>query len=185
MLRRAFKRVAGLPCWNVKDGLGSVLMLEFGEPSLRIRGGNPKSRHLNRRRVHVKGTHTLLVEMCDWELRPPGGRRFHSEQSRAKLRAAARWLDGQVITEVEVAVRPLRCTLVLDDGSEFRMQRYRRSRSDDALFTLFSARKSLSLRADGSLEDGPRNLLPERREAVTPCRVFLGAPRSSSQPRHK
>src|SRR5947209_15880038 len=68
-----FRPVYGLPCWNAKEGYGSFLTMEFGEPHLVIR--EPRSRPefsprlrraLARRLVTVRGEWHLWIYCCQW-----------------------------------------------------------------------------------------------------------------------
>src|SRR5439155_24926976 len=86
----------------------SMLMLEFGDPNLRIReprevssSTSAKVRKLfSLRSVRVWGDWRLTIFGCTWELNPDGRAIADSGSSRARIRKALAILDGQALVKV-------------------------------------------------------------------------------------
>ena len=167
--RRYFDRIARQPCWHATAEYGTWLSLNFGQPKLVIREGNPssKSELMRRRKVTVQGDGLLWVEMGAWELREGRRRLFHSEQSRSFLRRAAARLDGQILVRLEVQTSPLRSTFSFDHGSVLSVWAHETNEDDDPLWHIYGGRGCLSLLAGGKVEYGHGNSQSPRRVAAS------------------
>jgi hypothetical protein len=116
----------GKPCWNVHQGHGAFLTLEFGEPSLEIEeprapkpGTLPRAARLLRRRsVRVRGAWRLWVYCCHWQIvnRETGRILAHEESTRRTIEKAAFFLDGQALQRVAVSAHPSISMLHFDLG---------------------------------------------------------------------
>jgi hypothetical protein len=151
-----FAEVVGRPCWQVSSEYGTWLSLNFGQPSLHIREGNPEARltSMQRRQATIRGSSLLWVEMGGWELLKKSKRLFHSGQSRGYLRKAASQLDGQLLDRVEIIASPLQTSFFFDHGSELRVFIHPESSRDEPLWHLYTGENCLSLLANGILEHG-------------------------------
>lgn len=90
----AFAPILGRPAWQVKQGHGSFLTLEFGEPRLLI--DEPKERRGRRYRiVTIRGDWHLWVYCCSWDIFQDGERLAHSESDHQTIEKATNQLDGQ------------------------------------------------------------------------------------------
>jgi hypothetical protein len=106
----AFAPLIGLPSWNVKQGHGSSLTFEFGDPRLVIR--EPKQlaatttpavqRIFARRRVHLHGAWHLWIYCCNWRLQLPNQDACHSESADWTIKSALTSLDGQQLLSVSI-----------------------------------------------------------------------------------
>ena len=161
VLRRHFRRLSGLPSWGVTEEYG-VLGLSFGVPRLQVREAIPDSkvRALQRRRTWISGQHLLLVEPCNWEVLHAPRRRIASDQQPHLRKRAARALNGQVLVNLVLTVRPLSATFHFDQGTRLVLKRQRRAPRDSLLWRLYSPRSYVGLRSDAQLEFG--TLRPER-----------------------
>ena len=95
-----FRRVIGLPCWNVRQGYGSFLTFEFGNPSLEIReprhvpDASPRARELlARRRVTVVGEWHLWIYCCGWRIACGGEELASWDSDEERIRAACQELN--------------------------------------------------------------------------------------------
>lgn len=102
-----FRPLIGLPCWNVKQGYGSFLTFEFGEPSLATREprdiphASSRVREVFARRlVTVHGQWHLWIYCCGWQIRLRGEGLADDESSDDKIAAACGALDGQALQQV-------------------------------------------------------------------------------------
>ena len=78
-----FEPLFGSPCWQIANFHGSMLMIEFGNPTVQIEEAVIRPTPLPdrqggalRRRVTVLGEWTLTIEQCQWGIEaegsPPG-----------------------------------------------------------------------------------------------------------------
>src|SRR4029077_11157532 len=110
--KKVFAGILGKPCWDVKLGQGSFLMLEFGTPHLVVRepiatrkGVSAKVRaDLARRRVYARGEWHLWIAYCDWEVRCRG-KRVVDSSTKLGTRRAADFLNGQKLTHFSISPR--------------------------------------------------------------------------------
>ncbi len=105
----AIAPVIGRPSFLVRQGYGSVITLEFGEPHLDVAEPRPLTTRLGdstapmmRRRVRVRGDWHLFVYMCAWSLSAGGLELAHSKSDEATIDEALRVLDGQALLNVAV-----------------------------------------------------------------------------------
>jgi hypothetical protein len=101
--------VYGRPACSMKQGYGSSLTMEFGEPDLQIReplvtspGASSQSReNLSRRRVTVTGQWHLWIYCCNWSIAEYDCELAGSESSTEVIARGTRRLDGQKLLSVE------------------------------------------------------------------------------------
>ena len=101
------KGLFGQPCWNVRQGHGSFLTLEFGQPRLEVRepleapGASPRVRQLlARRQVTVGGGWHLWIYCCGWRLSQNGEDLAWWSSVEEKVEVGCRELDGQALREI-------------------------------------------------------------------------------------
>lgn len=130
-IEKIFKRLYGKPCWNVKPGYGSFLMLEFGTPHLEVREPATAKRvafakvrtGLACRNVFVHGEWHLWIYCCDWEVFC-GSKRIGDSSTKAKIRQAAAYLDGQRLTRFSFSPRTACCVFEFDLGATLKTRPY-------------------------------------------------------------
>ena len=96
VIEEAFSQLYGKPCWQVKQGYGSFLTFEFGEPHLHIREPKPASEQasakvrklLARRQVTIHGDWHLWIYLCDWQILSHGQAIANSESDREVVKKA-------------------------------------------------------------------------------------------------
>jgi hypothetical protein len=135
-IERSFKAVLGRPCWGVRGGVGSFLVLEFGQPRLEVRDpivvadtySTPRVRRLLRSRtVTVVGRWHLWIDCCAWEVRSSQRLVGTSLSSSRGIDRAAAFLDGQKLIGVALDPRRAATTFEFDLGGRLRTKPYARS----------------------------------------------------------
>jgi hypothetical protein len=124
-----FKPIIGLHAWQVRQGHGSFLTLEFGKPHLRIR--EPKlniSSELDsvkelfrRRKVIVAGEWHLWIQYAKWKIETENDHVSDLEEDRNVVMKVLEELDGQILLGVEVNVPEQFIMLNFDLGPKLRM----------------------------------------------------------------
>ena len=169
MIRRinqSFGKLYGQPCWNVRNGHGSFLTLEFGEPRLEIREphiSDSESRNVRewacRRSVNVVGKWHLWIYSCDWKVVVDGKAKADSSTVR-KMERAPRILDGQILKELGTKDRGKSWDFTFDLGATLHTTPYDR-RSEQ--WTLYEpGNKVLSVRADKKYSYGSGDRTPKK-----------------------
>jgi hypothetical protein len=105
----AFSPIIGLPSWSVRQGHGSFVDLEFGEPVLTV--GSPENRLIFLdeapprtlvRPARVSGEWNLWIYCCEWSLMLNGTQLAHCESDRVRIARALNVLNGQSLTDLTV-----------------------------------------------------------------------------------
>ncbi len=118
----AFAPLIGLPCWQVQQGVGSFLTLEFGIPHLRI--AEPlRFRGSEKRRVTIAGEWHVWIYCCEWVLSNNGRDLVNSDDERADIAEALDVLDGQALESVEIDASNANTTFRFDLGGELSTRR--------------------------------------------------------------
>lgn len=154
VIEEAFGQIYGKPCWNVKQGFGSFLTFEFGNPHLEIREPDPnphtvspKLRWLHsRRRVTIHGDWYLWIYCCRWKLWEGKKLICHSESTRRIIEKALRNLDGQALQTVRVNPKNSLSEFGFDLGGRLETKRFNRKSEQWLLYEPNG--KVLTLRAD-------------------------------------
>ena len=105
-----FQPVLGKMCWDVKNGVGSSLTFEFGEPHFEVIGEpfvskskKPRVvRAFARRRVSIYGDWHLWIWSCDWRFFRNDTFIGDSESNKRELKQIALDLEGQALVSVKV-----------------------------------------------------------------------------------
>lgn len=153
VFRKVFNEIYGKPCWNVKPRYGSFLTLEFGRPHLDVRepivaskDQSPKVRKLlARRNVFVHGEWHLRIGSCAWEVLSNGGQ-VGNGSTKASMRRAADFLNGQRLIRFSLVPRKVQCTFEFDLGGILRTESYDSKGEQWVLHT--PEQRVLILRAD-------------------------------------
>jgi hypothetical protein len=171
-IEESFRNLYGKPCWHVNPGYGSFLTLEFGEPHLEIREPivAAKSvsarvrRDLARRAIYIHGEWHLWIYCCNWEVLS-GSKCIGDGATRAKMRRAAEFLDGQALTGFSMSLQDMSCTFKFDLGATLKTWPYD---DDSEQWMLFEpSHMVLSVRADGYYKH-TRSDIPENSEEWKP-----------------
>lgn len=165
-VQRVLARLYGKPCWNVRKGYGSFLLLEFGRPRLSVREPvlvppwKPASvrRIMARRGVSVDGEWTLWIYICRWTLFQKGRESATHASSERKINSAARELNGQALVRASVDPRSGNSVFEFDLGG--RLETRRRGPEDEQWSLGVPRGRVLQVRGDGKYSYGP---------STTPC----------------
>ena len=132
------RRIIGEICWGVSYDRQLNLSLNFGEPHLRIRDPRPnaKSPSLRRRGVTPSGTWWLWVRIARWQLEIPSLHSVSGTSSIRKIGHAIRELEGECLSDCEVARTTGKTVLTFDAGSTLRISRFSKTDEDD-LWTVY------------------------------------------------
>lgn len=161
IVERVFRPVFGRPCWQVQQGYGSFLTLEFGQPHLKVRnpeapqpGDSPKIRRMKERRIaRVYGDWHLWIYCCDWKIVQDGKEAAHSESAGARIRRAARDLDGQMLQQVVVIPRDGKTQFRFDLGGT--LYTWPTDRKQEQWLLYEPSGQVLTMRGDGQYQYGP------------------------------
>jgi hypothetical protein len=150
-----------VPCWNVRQGYGSFLTFEFGDPHLIV---EEHILHLKdrppRRVVTVRGAWHLWIYCCSWSIRQQGRTIATSASSERKIRSANSYLHGQALTKVSVDVVRGRSVFDFDLGGSLVTRRYDQDAEQWMLFE--PTGQVLTIRADGRYAYRPGDTPPEQ-----------------------
>ena len=110
IINEIFNPIYGKPCWQVKQGYGSFLTFEFGEPHLDIRGPRQASEQATekvkkiavRRHMYLHGDWHLWIYLCNWRILLKGQEIANHALNRRIIKNAIMEVDGQVLTQVNV-----------------------------------------------------------------------------------
>jgi hypothetical protein len=151
-----FRKVYGMPAWNVQPGYGTFVTFEFGSPHLVVDEpikSKAKSarvrKNLARRRVRVYGDWHLWIYCCAWRIYQRRTLLAHWAQSREKTSRAIEALDGQRLLRVRVNSNTARSEFIFDLGGRLVTEPYDDDPSTEQW--MFYPRKGagLTLRATG------------------------------------
>lgn len=157
----AFAPILGRPAWQVKQGHGSFLTLEFGEPRLEIE--EPKERRGRRYRiVTICGDWHLWIYCCDWEIIQDGVRFAHSESDDQTIERATNQLDGQCLEKLWIEPRTVATHFEFDLGGILSTFPYEDDDDEpDEQWMLFEPSGDvLCIRSDNRFSHHPGDTLP-------------------------
>jgi hypothetical protein len=170
-LDRIWRNVYDSPAWCVKQGHGSFLTLEFGQPELVIReptqaplGAPAKMKaRCARRLVTVTGDWHLWIYCCNWRITLNGALAAHNESPDGKIAFAASCLDGQKLVAVHRDSRPGSWLFTFDLGGTLQTWPYGEDPTVEQWY-LFERKSGnvLSVRADDHVSYGSGSETPEK-----------------------
>lgn len=158
-IAQAFEPILGKPAWQVKQGYGSFLTLEFGEPHLDIVEPNPKRRRQSRD-VTVCGDWHLWIYCCGWDIVQNGELLAYWESEDAEIAKAAAELDGQCLEKIWLEPESVITHFEFDLGAVLKTYPYDEELNEQ-WFLYEPTGGVLSLRSDGMHSHGPGDTPPE------------------------
>ena len=153
--------ILGLPAWDVKQGHGSFLTFEFGQPKLEVRERQSGDGRLSRS-AFVHGEWHLWIYCCHWRLLQDGSQLGWSEDAEEVIGRAAASLNGQKLLAVNVVPAEGRSTFTFDLGSSLETWPY----EDDPTTEQWFIRGSTDVfgyRADGLYSQQPGDTSPDQK----------------------
>ena len=170
MISKIFQPIYGKPCWQVQQGYGSFLTLEFGDPHLHIREPRQASeqatekvrKNAARRSVYVHGDWHLWIYICDWRIYLKDQELADNTSNRRTIKKAIVALDGQALTKVTVN-QALKSIFEFDLGCRLEVfPNYDDFDKTVDLWLLYEPSGCVfTLRADGYYDHNPGNTSPE------------------------
>jgi hypothetical protein len=152
--------ILGLAAWGVKQGHGSFLTLEFGEPKLEVSERRSEDRGL-RRSACVNGEWRLWIYCCHWRALQDGAQLAWSEDADEAIERSAARLNGQRLMAVSVDPMEGRSTFTFDLGGALETWPYGDDPNDEQW--IIRARTEMFVyRADGFYRRAAGDRLPER-----------------------
>ncbi len=148
----------GSLAWGVRQGYGSFLYFNFGEPKLIVHDYKAPKTGKPRRIADIQGASHIWINCCHWRILDEGSQRAHSEDSREVIDRAAAFLNGQKLLAIEPAKGRSLFRFDLDgtletwpyeDGDD--SEQWIISRGDDYF----------DYRGDGLFWQGPGNTVPD------------------------
>ena len=145
--------IIGKRPWQVRKGIGSFLLFEFGRP-WRLDGNKV-------------GTHTLWIYMAEWTIKEAGAEVAHSESPDEAIHSAADAFVGKKLESVStttfVAKRRLRHGVLFRFEGGYHLSAWSRrgastseeGEDEEEIFTLLSPDVCVSYRRDGTWGSEP------------------------------
>ncbi len=171
LIEKIVSPIYELPCWHVRQGRGSFVTFEFGQPHLEIREATDiKTEYrrvqesLPRRQVTVRGEWHLWIYCCHWEIYHDTRPVARDESSRSKIERVLRRLDGQKI--IRIQINPYSADTIFDFeyGERLITRSYEQSEQSpyEQWYLFEPTGKVLAVRDDGRFGYHPSDTLPEK-----------------------
>lgn len=148
--------ILGLTSWGVKQGHGSFLTFEFGQPKLEIREHASK----RRRSAYVQGHWHLWIYCCNWRVLQDGEQIAWSEDTPSQILQATAALNGQNWLALDVLPPQGRSTFSFDLGGVLETWPYGSEQSDEQ-WMVYSDTEVFTYGASGSYARGPLTARPD------------------------
>ena len=102
LVEEIFAKLYGIPCWNVKQGYGSFITFEFGNPTLHIgktfKHDPEKPQSYSHRVVYPRGEWHLWIFCCGWNMVQEGDYLAKWESTKECIAEACFRLNGQALS---------------------------------------------------------------------------------------
>jgi hypothetical protein len=155
----AFVRpMLGRPAWGVKQGYGSFLTFEFGEPELKAAKLLSGAGGL-RSTTYLRGQWHLWIYCCRWRALQQGRQLAWSEDEDFLIGSAASFLEGQKLRAVTVDPILGRSTFTFDRGGSLETWPYGEDPADEQ-WIILTAEEAFAFRADGFYHRDPGDTPP-------------------------
>lgn len=154
----------GLPAWGVRQGHGSFLTFEFGEPKLEV--SERESKRGLVRSAYVQGFWHLWIYCCHWRVFQDGAELAWSEDSNETIRRATATLNGQKLLAVSVDAVQGGSTFTFDLGGSLVTWPYGDDPTEEQ-WTVINDGKAFAVRADGYYRHDPVDAVPNQERWLT------------------
>ncbi len=140
-----FKPLIGKPCWQVKQGYGSFLTFEFGEPRLHIQEPRESSKQTSeklrkrraRRSIFIHGDWHLWIYLCNWRIFLENEELANGSSTRKIIKNALLEIDGQALTSITIT-KSYVCLFEFDLGGKLEIiPNYDEYKKDSNLWLLY------------------------------------------------
>ncbi len=170
-INQSFKQLYGQPCWNVRNGHGSFLTLEFGEPRLVIREPHVSESEshrvrewASRRSVYPVGKWHLWIYCCNWKVLVKE-KVVSDSSSVRKMAHAPKILDGQILQKISTTDRGKSWIFSFDLGAILETAPYDRKAEQWTLYE--PGNKVLTARADRKYSYGSGTRQPDQERWIS------------------
>lgn len=144
-----------LPAWGVRQGHGSFLTFDFGEPKLEVTERLSAEKGL-RRSAFVRGEWHLWIYCCHWMVLEDGEQLASSEDGETLIARATATLNGQKLLGISVEPNGARSTFTFDLGGSLETRPYGGDPLEEQ-WMILTQTEAFKYRADGSYFRGPSN----------------------------
>jgi hypothetical protein len=152
------KPMLGLPAWSVKQGHGSFLTFEFGDPRLEVTERSWPQKG-SRRSAYLRGQWRLWIYCCHWRALQYGIQVAWSEDTDQLIGRATATFDAQKLVGVRVAPDDGCSTFTFDRGGALETWPYGDDPKDKQWMILTNT-EAFVYRADGHYACGPNSIPP-------------------------
>jgi len=141
------------PAWGVRQGHGSFLTFEFGEPNLEVTERRSAEKG-SRRLAVVHGEWHLWIYCCHWKALEHGEKLAWSADSDTVIGRATAMLNGQKLLSVTVTPSEGRSTFTFDLGGSLETWPYGGDATEEQ-WTIMTEAEAFTYRADGTYSHEP------------------------------
>ncbi len=157
-LQSAAQALKGKTVWHAWRGVGSHLFFELGTPETSV-SSRTLSRTVNgvvveSRRAGVRGSHSIGIEMAQWQLFFGASAIAHSESPDDVYNEILRWIEGQQLVELRGEEQGV-FSLQFDLRARFELRNPSGFEPDSTLLSIRVANEVTSLRVDGGVQVEP------------------------------
>ena len=154
--------ILGLAAWDVKQGHGSFLTFEFGQPKLKVVERRQSRDGRLSRGAFVQGEWHLWIYCCHWRVFQDGSQLAWSEDADEVIGRAAASLSGQKLVAVNVVPAEGRSTFTFDLGGSLETWPYGDDPNTEQWF-IYGSTDVFAYRADGRYSQQAGSTLPEQK----------------------
>ncbi len=122
-IQNILQPIIGQFVWGAKQGYGSFLNLEFGNPKTEFSGiHKPKEKNkfpfneFESRRLTIKGEHSFFIYMSNWKIYAKENELAHDESERDEIEFALGFINGQKLNNVIINTKENITKLEFDLG---------------------------------------------------------------------
>jgi len=152
--------ILGLPAWGARQGYGSFLTFEFGEPKLEVVERRSEKARL-RRSAYVQGEWHLWIYSCHWRTMQDGKQIAWSEDPDEIIGRAAARLNGQKLLAVKVDPTKGGSTFIFDLGGSLETWPYGDD-PEEKQWIILTKTEAFGYRADGFCARDPSDTPPDQ-----------------------
>ena len=152
--------ILGFAAWGVKQGHGSFLTFEFGEPKLEVVERQSDGKGLSRS-AYVYGQWHLWIYCCHWRALQGGTQLASSEDENDLIYRAAAGLNGQKLLSVAVDPTQGRSTFSFDLGGSLETWPYGNEPAEKQ-WIIQTDTEAFAYRSDGLYSREPSNMTPKQ-----------------------
>lgn len=156
-IQNIIEPIIGQLVWGVKQGYGSFLSLEFGNPKIDFSGikkpldkGRFPFNNFENRHVTIKGDHTFFVNMANWKIYANESELAYDESERNEIEFALSFINGQKLKKVIIDSNQKTTEFEFDLGGIIKISNENYSDEINEMWNFYTeSEKVLTYRNDG------------------------------------